>query len=99
MAFKMIKQWLFSGLQRTRSNHGQLVVSSVGDATVILKFTPTLVKVFFLDEEPPIDPCHPHPHDTLDQQLIWLGHGRWGVKIMWNVFSTRRVKYEIEGAY
>ena len=97
MAFRIIKQWLFSGLSRHRSSHGQLVVSSEGDAIVVVRFHPTLVKVEFLDEEPPIDPCSPHPHDQLNGTLTWLGHGRWGVKINWSVWSTRRVKYEVEG--
>lgn len=97
MSFKIIKEWLFSGLQRHRSRHGQVVVSSVGECVVITHFRPTQTLVFFLDMEPPIDPCHPHPHDTLDFDVIWLGQGRWGIKIKWSVFSTRRVKYELEG--
>lgn len=97
MAFKIIKEWLFSGLRRHRSRHGQIVVSGDGECIIVLRWRPTKLTITFTDAEPPIDPCHPHPHDTLDENLQWLGGGRWGVKIKWSVFATRHIKYEFEG--
>lgn len=97
MSFRIIKEWIFTGLRRHRERHGQIVASNVGECTVVVRFRPTKVLVYFVDHEPPIDPCHPHDHDTVDDDLVWIGGGRWGVKIKWSVFSTRHIKYEIEG--
>lgn len=97
MAFKLIREWLFAGLRRHRAKHGQLVVTSEGEAIISVRFTPTKTVVEFTDSEPPIDPCHPHAHDTLDFDQVWLGHGRWGIKIKWSVFAARHIKYRIDG--
>lgn len=97
MSYKVIKEWLFAGLRRSRSKHGVLCVSNQGEAIIVVRFYPEVVVVQFQDKEPPQDPCNPHDPDQLAFETVWLGFGRYGVKIRWDVWSVRRIKYQIEG--
>lgn len=99
VGFKMLKDWFsFQSQARRRKKEGIVCVTGKGQACVPVSFEPDTVSVVFVDPDPPIDPCHPHPPDSCAGELVYLGYGRWGVRITWDVWASRQLKYDIEGS-